>query len=630
MHAQSWLRLGLAAAVALPVAVGKPDSFSSSALNLLQSLLPQRWLGTGSEHELDAASCSRCLATLLSLKSVAALGDKPFIDALTRSCVISKTQDPEVCRGALELEGPILAAAIRNMVIGSKTSKLFCAGILGSCDYPEVEEWSVPFPSEKPSRGRPSPSGKQPLKVVHFSDVHIDPQYTEGTNTHCGKPICCRPYTDADEPGNNDSPAGPYGDHNCDSPMSLEASMYQAIKKTVPDAAFAIFTGDVVDHAVWATTQPSNKDAISHAYENMARSLGLVYGTAGNHEAHPTNAYQPVSVGDTAQWIYDLLSEQWSRWISEKESAVAERLGMYSAKYPNGNLRIISLNTNMFYRQNFWLYQREMIRDPNNYIAWLVKELDSAEKAGENVYLIGHMSIGDKNTFHDASNYLDQIVNRYSATIAGMFFGHTHRDEFQITYSDYGDRSYPNARIASYIGPSLTPTSGMPSFRVYDIDPVTFGVLDFTVYSADMRDKAFQTTGPVWKKYYSAKEVYGPVVSPPVKDATAELTAGFWHNVTAVMETNPSVFEAFMARKSRGWLREHCEDGCKSNEICQLRAARSQDNCFTPVEGIREANSEGRHDHDECGYSVAGATLVLLFANDALIQDLASWSVNEL
>lgn len=35
--------------------------------------------------------------------------------------------------------------------------------------------------------------------------------------------------------------------------------MYAAIKELVPDAAFTIFTGDIIDHAVWNTSQPYNE-----------------------------------------------------------------------------------------------------------------------------------------------------------------------------------------------------------------------------------------------------------------------------------------------------------------------------------------------------------------------------------
>lgn len=44
----------------------------------------------------------------------------------------------------------------------------------------------------------------------------------------------------------------------CDVPFTLERSMYDAINKIVPDAAFTIFTGDIVDHAIWNTSQTYN------------------------------------------------------------------------------------------------------------------------------------------------------------------------------------------------------------------------------------------------------------------------------------------------------------------------------------------------------------------------------------
>jgi sphingomyelin phosphodiesterase len=37
----------------------------------------------------------------------------------------------------------------------------------------------------------------------------------------------------------------------------------------------------------------------------------------------------------------------------------------------------------------------------------------------------------------------------------------------------------------------LTPTSGPPAYRIYDVDPKTFGVLDFTVYIANISDPAY-------------------------------------------------------------------------------------------------------------------------------------------
>ena len=175
------------------------------------------------------------------------------------------------------------------------------------------------------------------------------------------------------------------------------------------------------------TTKPQNVIDINDAYNRMASSgaLPAVFGTAGNHESSPTNAFPPQALrNNAAQWVYDTLASAWTQWIgTAASSTTVKSTGAYSVKYGTTNLRIISLNTNMYYIQNYYLYEKTMETDPNGQWAWLVKELDAAEKAAERVYIIGHMPMGLSDALHDGSNYFDQIINRYSATVAAMFFG---------------------------------------------------------------------------------------------------------------------------------------------------------------------------------------------------------------
>jgi sphingomyelin phosphodiesterase len=105
--------------------------------------------------------------------------------------------------------------------------------------------------SAKPDTTRPAPSGEFPIQVVHISDIHVDLSYEVGASYDCTKSICCRPYTAADAPGNNSYPAGEYvssghsrwimgligeqGEHTCDSPVTLEESLYAAIESLVKD-----------------------------------------------------------------------------------------------------------------------------------------------------------------------------------------------------------------------------------------------------------------------------------------------------------------------------------------------------------------------------------------------------------
>lgn len=374
--------------------------------------------------------------------------------------------------------------------------------------------------------------------------------------------------------------------------------MYDVIKALSPD--FALFTGDIVDHAIWTTTVEQNSADITMAYLHMADSGLLVYGTVGNHEMSQSNAIPPSHIGNSAKWLYDVVSESWTRWIGTPLEVEVKTIGAYSIKHPNANLCIISISTNMWYTLNFWLY-KDVKRDPSGHLHWLVGGLDKAEKAGERVYLVGHMPMGASDAPHNGSNYFDQVVNRYSASIAGMFFGassylvsystvltliflgHTHLDQFQISYSDYQDRDASNAVAMSYIAPSMTPLSGMPAFRIYTVDPDTFGVLDTDTYVADVADPEFQN-GPTWKKSYSAKEAFGALLETPIP-ADAELTPAFWHNVTLVLEKDPAAFEAYWSRRTHGWNVPECDEACRKTEVCQFRAARSQDNCFVPKPG---------------------------------------------
>lgn len=251
--------------------------------------------------------------------------------------------------------------------------------------------------------------------------------------------------------------------------------MYEAIQSFIPDASFTVFTGDVVEGAVWLVNQTEVTGDLNDAYKNrMPSYLDLVYPVVGNHDAARVNSIPPADIDTTisSQWVYDTLSSDWTQWIGSTTANSTSDYGSYSVKYPKGNLRITSFNTDLYYKENFWLYEKTMQTDPNGQLAWLVGELDAAETAGERVWLLGHMPMGSGDTFHDGSNYFNQIIQRYGATIAATFYGHTHKDEFEIAYSDYSEQSAETATMISYVAPALTPTSGNPTFRVYSVDPV--------------------------------------------------------------------------------------------------------------------------------------------------------------
>ncbi|OBT92828.1 hypothetical protein VE01_09047 [Pseudogymnoascus verrucosus] len=533
----------------------------------------------------NLAECSACEALLGVLKVLAHFGNDDFVKVIVTVCQTLNVEDDDVCSGAISLEGPILAHDLRQMTIGTKTSTLFCLTVFGLCQWPAVDTSYSPSMTPKPATSRPASSGKTPIKVVHISDIHVDLDYTVGASWNCTKNICCRGYTPADEPGNNDTPAGEYGNVRCDTPLSLEESMYAAIETLVPEREFAIFTGDVVEGAVWSVTNAEVTEDLNSAYARM-RAMGKTYAVTGNHDACPVNSFPPADVSTTisTQWAYDAMSAGWETWIgSAAASEVSSNFGSYSVVDGSG-LRIVSINTNFWYKQNFWMYDKKnWERDPSGMFAWLVKQLQTAETAGERVWIIGHMPMGASDAFHDASYYFDLIIQRFDATIAAVFYGHTHKDQFEIAYSDYTNQGFSTATMMSYIAPALTPTSGNPTFRVYDVDPVTFGILDMTVYYTDLTSSTFQIA-PTWEVLYSVKDTYGRLLG--ITDTAAELTPAFWHNLTALFETDDAVFQAYIGRKTRDYATSTCTGTCKTGEICQLRAAQSQYNCATVKPGI--------------------------------------------
>ncbi|KAJ8082854.1 hypothetical protein PM082_008711 [Marasmius tenuissimus] len=567
-----------------------------------------------------AVTCGGCHALLVPLKGLAALGDKAFGETLTTVCETLKLQDPDVCRGSVYGPGVILAQDLRSIDPFGQTAKKLCNGILGACLSPPINNYAVPFPKAAPTNPVKFTShGNAPFQVVHFSDVHIDREYTVGSEANCTKPICCRNYPDHTGPVQIAAP--PNGDRKCDTPTSLAQSLLDTINA---NNKFSIFTGDLVEAAVWAVTKEEVTNDIEAFNEQMGNSLSApVYPAVGNQydspflrvaplnlrllnfsESAPVNSFPRNTTKDRAQdqqYVFDTTSAGWERWIGSAASDQVRHIsGSYSKVVPDTKLMIISLNTVYWYKLNFWLYDSNAQQpDPNGILSFLVSQLQAAEDTGLRAWVIGHMPPGIEDTFDDQSNYYDQVIQRYKNTIAGQFFGHTHKDEFEISYSNYDKRTKDNANNVVWIAPALTPRSGNPAFKVYDVDPDTYEILDSKVYSASLDDPDFQTK-PNWKLIYSARETYGKLVSPSI-GAKDPLGPAFWHQVTEGLERDDEAFRAYDRFKTRVGPGSCVEgsngntkayDECKRVTICGLRAARSQNNCVVSKPGLHLSRRE--------------------------------------
>ncbi|KAF8888535.1 Metallo-dependent phosphatase-like protein [Infundibulicybe gibba] len=502
----------------------------------------------------NTVDCDSCLDLLGDLKAVAVTGDNALIDLLTSVCIDTKHH--------------------------RQTAGKLCDALFGFCATPPVNPFTVPFPRAAPAHLKPvvAPNPRRkPFTVVHLSDVHIDHQYTIGSEANCTKNICCRNF--ADEAGKPITvPAGPIGNSKCDSTVTLANSMLEAIDALNPK--FSIFTGDVVEGREVTT------DLMDFNAQLAAKLTVPIFPALGNHDSAPVNAFarSTTATANNSQFVFDTQSQGWERFIGQTAAnQVDHNSGSYSVLVPGTKLRIISINTQYWYKQNLWLFDTdEQQPDPNGLLAFIVQELQIAEDAGERAWIIGHIPLGKEDTFDDQSNYFDQIVQRYKLTIAGHFFGHSHKDQFEIAYSDYSNQIAANAVSIALIAPALTPTSGNPAFKLYDVDPDTFEVMDAKVFFTNVTEPSFQTK-PEWGLYYSARETWGPLVG---LKADSALTPAFWHNLTDVFVANDTAFQLFNTHISRGGAVTACDGDCKNSTICDMRAFRSQNNCDTPETGF--------------------------------------------
>ncbi|KAK4701737.1 sphingomyelin phosphodiesterase, partial [Phenoliferia sp. Uapishka_3] len=607
----------------------------------------------------SASSCDDCLSLLVPIQALANVGDDAFIAVWTTLCTELGLGSAALCAGDLAEQGPILAHSLRSMDLSiTRTPTLFCLSIFGLCQYPTVLAHTVKFPKSKSKRSaenllearhkdttsstkhhghtskhqtsstkhhghtskhsttttQPHKTAEQttahvsvptkvskrraPVQWVHVSDVHIDRFYLPGSSTTCDFGICCRNFGESSIV-NVSSPAGPFGNDNCDAPVDLAKSMVSAIERIAPNRVGALFTGDIVEGAVWVTNETEVIGDIT-AWNEMSIPT---YPAVGNHDSSPVNSF-PRSTSTAGwkayAWLYEL-SSQWAPWIGKSASSLAQKnSGSYARVHPGTNLKIISVNTNFWYRQNFWLFDLDYPSwDPNGILQWMVDELQAAEDAGQLVWISqwfhSHLCsalltpMGKADTMHDQSNYADQIFQRYKDTIVAMFFGHSHKEQFEIGYSDWSKQSAETATGISFVTGALTPTSGNPVFRVYDVDPDTYEIMDHKSYieadfafTANYSSPSFQKD-PEWYLYYSARDSYGPMVGLQADEA---LDPPFWHRLTEHFESNSDAFQLWNTRQSRGGNVDSCTGTCVNTTICDMRASRSENNCDTASEGI--------------------------------------------
>ena len=388
----------------------------------------------------------------------------------------------------------------------------------------------------------------------------------------------------------------------------MVASAFQAIEKLGP-YDLALYTGDLVAHGqTWEESPDMVHYSESALFDIMHRHLQntTVVAAIGNHDSYPTENAAPRKLpnGRSSQfsWDWDYVSKLWHQegWVDECQAQkVRTHYGGYSIT-PRRGLRVITFNTDFWYRSNVFNYIHSSHPDYSGVLRWVTDELQAAEDAHERVWIVGHVLPGwDGYSSMDLpTNLFYQIVTRFRSTIAHMFFAHSHEDTFSVYYHNTnGNASSVSQRTQDAVGvalhsPAITPLTNMnPGIRVLHVDPVTFEIMDYDQYYTPLQNvqNATEThTGLVWHHLYSARAAYGDfrasqaqgTYAAPVRlddglwPQSAPLNASFWAAITDEILARPSLavqFQTFQGRNSP--LSPPCHNlACARAKACFMRA----------------------------------------------------------
>lgn len=246
---------------------------------------------------------------------------------------------------------------------------------------------------------------------------------------------------------------------------------------------------------------------------------------------------------------------------------------------------------------------------------WFETELAKAHAKAHAVWVIGHIPGGlfQGDWLLDHELRYQRLMEKYSQTIQGQFYGHKHEDHAKVT------RKCNEAGICDgdptgivWIGPSLTEgwPAANPGIRqyLYSADGTSsrarYAITDSLTYTTDLLEanKAGHVT---WRMEYSMRQTYN----------MSDLTARSWLAVVERMRTDSKTWEKHFALRRKlyngplsysSWWHENewwsgdCSDhhlACAKPLICEMMffQARLVSNCTKPETEIDHTFLQDKH-----------------------------------
>ncbi|XP_025910363.1 acid sphingomyelinase-like phosphodiesterase 3a [Nothoprocta perdicaria] len=342
------------------------------------------------------------------------------------------------------------------------------------------------------------------------------------------------------------------------------------MKDSEQQVSFMIWTGDSPPHV--PVRELSTKLVID-IIGNMSSTIRhffpdlQVFPALGNHDYWPQDQL-PVTTSE----VYNAVADFWKPWLTDDAISTFRKGGFYTqllqSNVSSWPLRIISLNTNLYYSPNSVTVN---ISDPANQLAWLEGVLETSSQKKEKVYVIGHVPVGylpyAKNITALREYYNERLVKifrKYSHVIAGQFFGHTHRDSIMVLLDE---KEQPVNSL--FVAPAVTPVknvwqteSNNPGVRLYQYNLLDYSLLDLWQFYLDLRD-ANKKNESNWKLEYILTKAYG----------VEDLQPGSLYEIAKQLSLPHSrLFEQYYSNFIVSYDKTIvCEGGCKACQICAIQ-----------------------------------------------------------
>lgn len=380
---------------------------------------------------------------------------------------------------------------------------------------------------------------------VHITDAHIDLEYKVGSSANCliGDKLgthCCREYSIPIKPYRS---ASKWGDYNCDSSPYLVNKTIQWISQMNPPPDFIVYTGDSPGHHDLTQSLKKNLDAMSYIAKLLYK-FPKVYPNIGNHGTCPVDQLLPPPYN---KYLTKFLDKIWLPWLGN--DTTISNYGYYSKMISTQPpVKLISLNT-LYYDQHNLLINHSNINYGDQW-NWLLSEVESAEKQNQTVWLIGHVYPGNGEATKRYTEEMIALMNQYNKTIRYQLWGHSHNDFHFV---------YPNSTGIGWVTPSIMPDQHYPAFRVFEYDPITFTILDYIQYTANLTE-ADEKDELIFRPEYSAKSSYN------LKD----MEAHSWIKLYNDLYTNQSLFKNYYSHYKTEYNTQDCDLQCQRHFLDRL------------------------------------------------------------